>query len=438
MEKFECQVCVGDLKTVIECPSCEYKACAPCVKRYMMGSHYDAHCMNCRNIWGRKFLTFHFSKSFLTGEFKNHRANVLFEREKSLFLETMDAIQEDERREVLRAQILQLERAKRDLERQIQEARNQLFARPLSGASVRERSHYVRPCAHPECKGFIDEGSGLCGLCHLYTCCKCNAGLKTPPTDTPTHTCTEEDLANWQEIRTHSRPCPSCHARIHRSSGCNQMWCPLCHTAFNYSTGEIEKGVVHNPHYVDFVRNHGFASLLRQERPDHANCDLDRFHRRRLPYVYVLSGVLSKKDRDSSYNTWLQFHRFLAHVRAVELPKYQTTTTQDFHRLTLDLRKDFMRNKISEEKYKKRIQEREKKLLKEREYYSLFQTFYTIGAELIFSIIQHRVAIDQAATQRDTLRQFFNEGMRDVSTQFQSKPIEINDEYHFVEYSPAL
>jgi hypothetical protein len=32
------------------------------------------------------------------------------------------------------------------------------------------------------------------------------------------------------------------------ASNCNQVFCVLCGTAFNWNTGEIEKGVIHNPH----------------------------------------------------------------------------------------------------------------------------------------------------------------------------------------------
>jgi hypothetical protein len=31
------------------------------------------------------------------------------------------------------------------------------------------------------------------------------------------------------------------------------MWCPQCHTAFRWSTGEIERGAIHNPHYYEWM-----------------------------------------------------------------------------------------------------------------------------------------------------------------------------------------
>ena len=35
------------------------------------------------------------------------------------------------------------------------------------------------------------------------------------------------------------------------------MWCPDCHTAFDWRTGEIVTGRIHNPHYIEFKRKGG-------------------------------------------------------------------------------------------------------------------------------------------------------------------------------------
>jgi len=55
--------------------------------------------------------------------------------------------------------------------------------------------------------------------------------------------------------------CPSCGVRIYKIEGCDQMWCVECHTPFSYKTGDIVKGVVHNPHYYEYIREHGENNL---------------------------------------------------------------------------------------------------------------------------------------------------------------------------------
>jgi hypothetical protein len=37
------------------------------------------------------------------------------------------------------------------------------------------------------------------------------------------------------------------------------MWCIECHCAFNWTTGTIETGYVHNPHYFEYQRRNGNA-----------------------------------------------------------------------------------------------------------------------------------------------------------------------------------
>jgi len=409
----ECPVCAETVrKDLIECPRCAYKACSSCIRTYLLGSHFDAHCMNCRHTLDRRFMSHHFPRSFITTEFKKHRADVLLERERSLFPETMARVQNDLLQERLLAEMALIEKKRRELTSELVRVRHQLYRaqHPVqgpSGPSGQSKPLSVRPCIHEGCKGYLDEQTGECGLCLQTTCLECNVAKE------PSHACRQEDKDSWVLIRSSTKPCPRCHARIHRISGCRQMWCPVCHSAFDYLTGKMETGVIHNPHYFEYLHRTGAEAQANPHAPYQGGL------------LQLQRAVKTQHDREA----WYQFYRAITHVRHIEMPKRRDATLLPFHDTTLDLRKQFMRNQLDETTYKKRIQEREKKWLKDKDLFTVMQTFVEVGADLVQSL-RHEEEPDVwqvKAVQRSSLRVFFNDSVQDINFQYQSKVPVLNE-----------
>ena len=90
-----CPICVNNYSTKIRkkitCPDpqCEFECCVNCVKEYIIVSNNDPKCMKCNKKYNRNFLQETMTKNWLNKKFKDSRKNVLFDREKSLFVNTM-------------------------------------------------------------------------------------------------------------------------------------------------------------------------------------------------------------------------------------------------------------------------------------------------------------------------------------------------------------
>ena len=94
----DCSICCEkynkSTRKPILCTYCDNTYCYQCTKRYLLESHEDPHCMNCRHQWNREYLDSIFPKVFMNKELKRHRENVLLEREKSLLPSTQGAVEQ--------------------------------------------------------------------------------------------------------------------------------------------------------------------------------------------------------------------------------------------------------------------------------------------------------------------------------------------------------
>ena len=107
--------------------------------------------------------------------------------------------------------------------------------------------------------GFLDNNY-ICVLCNTKFCHKCFEKL------TSSHQCDENDIASIKLIKKDTRPCPKCYTRIHKISGCNQMFCTNCNIGFDWKTGALVKQNFHNPHRAEWLRNN--ADIIEHTEDD--------------------------------------------------------------------------------------------------------------------------------------------------------------------------
>jgi hypothetical protein len=199
------------------------------------------------------------TRSWLDGEYKHHRENLLLDRERSLLPATQPAVEHEvecrkrgalmtelgEKQVALHEKINALQAELAELHYLSEEHRTFIRAGPNpTSKEAKERRTFVAACPSSGCRGFLSTAY-KCGTCQSRFCASCRE-LKGE-----VHECDLALVATIKAITDDSKPCPACGVSISRVSGCDQMYCTQCDTPFSYTTGAIIKGTIHNPHYFE-------------------------------------------------------------------------------------------------------------------------------------------------------------------------------------------
>jgi hypothetical protein len=283
----ECQVCCSTLNKTqhkkVTCPNtaCNYEACITCIRTYLIANPLSApHCMACKKQYSHLYLVENLKKTWVNSTYKNIVSTIQVDVELSKLVESME---EAERIKSLRTK--KAEKAKLDFDLRIARLQLDSVARvyPINEvfkkkkyydnivkylkskvdtlykeiASLQsdtqtkvERKQFVMPCSYKDCNGMLST-QYKCGLCEKYTCKDCQEPIAEE------HKCNPDSVATTAAIKNDTRPCPSCHTRIYKIEGCDQMWCTNCKTPFSWDTGKIVPAGqrLHNPHAIDYLRN---------------------------------------------------------------------------------------------------------------------------------------------------------------------------------------
>jgi hypothetical protein len=207
------------------------------------------------------------SISWFNGDYRKSRKIVLVDRQKAMLAATMLLVEREKMKRDQEKQIAVWEMEIREHRDQIQNLRklvnrtrypnnpmneNPNNENPDAQNEEKDRNYAQYRCSWDECRGFISTKNKTCPVCDRQTCLRCLSRKED------NHECNPDEVATAKDIKEKTVSCPGCQARIHKISGCDQMFCVLCHVAFSYKTGEIAKGAIHNPHYHELrTRLHG-------------------------------------------------------------------------------------------------------------------------------------------------------------------------------------
>jgi hypothetical protein len=475
-ETGECVVCDDTFNksthAEISCRACEISCCKTCVRHYISTSIKDAHCMNCKANWDRGFLVDNLNKSFVDGKYSETRKAVLFQREQARFPESMEYVERMKKRIIyqdMNHEISTLRIKYQDCLRKINNIQKtdeeqeltglfddsfaQLqkyvikiktleFTRNIlkkeleeQGILKKRKVTFIHACPKEGCKGFLST-AWKCGLCENWTCPHCFE-LKGPIKDNPNnpHECKEENVKSAEMIKKSTKNCPKCAVPIFKINGCDQMFCTECKIAFSWNTGEIDSGVIHNPHYFQVQRE--LAQTLNQEQlhtlENNANRDLcGPCGDDNMPNWYLYNGIIRKLQDDDKVITAIQYRwaynifRQVNHLsQAIMAPmRRECRGLQDQQ----DLRARYLLSRISKELFEQTLVENDAIFKRNISSLQIYDLLVTIFRESVNKIAVERTSasIGEAMSHIKKITDYANRELARLSYVY-SKSIELFD-----------
>lgn len=374
-----CNICCSNFnkstRKEITCNYCPDKACMECIKRYLLDTTGEYHCMFCRNKWSRDVLVEKLPQKFINDDLRTSLENHIVDIEKAR-LPIAQEIAEDR---VRKSNYIKFIEAINTIKSQYEnnDAQKDLIALIAKNYGIGEGSYdtveqteppknikqiYTRQCPNSECRGFINS-EWNCGLCGTTMCKECYEKTDT----SKKHTCDPDSLKTKNLIEKDSKPCPKCQTLIFRISGCDQMYCVMCHTGFSWRLGSIVKGPIHNPHYFQWLQTKNNNDLQQQ-----SGCNENTFP----AFQYVIS---SKNAKTNNYcKEWLaKFYQYFVHIFNVNRNSLNREGTDD----KMEANVNYLLAKISKTEWKKQLYQIDKKQQISRDVIEVIDMAYSIAGE---------------------------------------------------------
>lgn len=458
----------------IACNFCDYDVCISCYKQYIFNSIQEIHCMNCKKGWTFELIEKYYSKKFCKIEYREYRANILFESEKSMLPATQPYVEIEikvrnynEEINNLRIQVDDLYDEINDVEMEDisfvkKTIKKGKFKEEIAVLNVaietnsilrdfinsKDISHsnrkvFIKGCPAENCKGFLS-ARWKCGICNVNVCNQCNE-IKI---DDQEHTCKEENILSMRLLAKDSKPCPKCASMIFKIEGCDQMYCVGCNTPFSWKSGMIVTGTIHNPHYYEYLRRIG-KNVPRNPLDNPCNENhLINYNKFQSIICKIANSFINKTGRilkydvdgirytdtpplgrttitDEDYQKYKKIISMLAscyqrfdHIRMVEMPRVQPIEfTENTNR---NLRIKFMLNELTESDFKKLLAIQDKNKEKCTANFSIYQTLITVMPDL-YNSLSTSSTIDDLILLYDNLsnlRDYINDSFSKIGKRY--------------------
>lgn len=356
---------------------CDFHSCDNCLGTWIIGdTTKEPSCPGCKRILSQEYIYKTCPATFLKTKYAVYRQGFLAMREKTYLVDDFEAVRNEKLRRALRKELLSFYKKKKYLLRKkmcVQDINASIFAlkQEIQGysrdrkAPTKTKYKHVLPC--PDCRGFIGVDNYKCTLCDTEVCDSCLMKKGT------SHTCKKEDIITANNILNNTKPCPRCAVRIHKISGCDQMWCVMCHCTFSWETGLETKSTVHNPHYFEWFYNN-------RRPPEAAGGEC-------IDFVGHVQRELLKETfaRRPEYHLMTGLFRLILHIDNVVL--FDLTTN---HQTNRDLRFRYLLEEINDNDLARLLYKREVRGLKKLAMHDLYHSLNTLLKDLLLGYLAEK------------------------------------------------
>lgn len=481
-----CDVYTPCLRKKVACQYCPFEACLKCIRTYLLSdtSGNGPRCMSpsCQREWIPEFMATTFPRLFLTGEYKQHRENVLFDRETSYLPATQLAIEHDRQVAKVREELNEVKKQIRGIlherhsllmarygslanknfyplwtalhnrledaleERRVIRARLAETLRAAPGASqkdaVAEKRQFVRACPNDGCKGFLST-AWRCTLCKTHVCKDCHEIIpKVNDTGDPEVDGDVEEVEDVQVEEVKDVPaekpvktkhvCSEASLQTAKLLAKDSKPCPNC-ASLIYKVDGCDQMFCTVCHTAFSWRTSQVVTNGRIHNPHYYEWLRSRNGgviprepgdnpcggHADMPDIYELRNLLFYWPHSTETDSLFVLHREIMHVQHNEMHRFRPRQVVDVNK-NMDIRKKYMLNEISEAKFKVLLQRREKAQIRNHEYHQIFEMFVRVASDSITGLMRNLTytGMQQCVDDLYKLRRYTVECLNNAATRF--------------------
>jgi hypothetical protein len=432
-----CIICCEETndKNLFKCKNkeCEMKECCiDCMKRYLLENSKEPHCMSCYYAISTLDFISVFSKKWRLEVYKEHKKDILWAKEQSKMTETMELIGKQKKKNKIQEEITKLEQQIRELKMEIFriDGRN-IIEMPITKQIINE---YKYKCPKENCNGFLD-GNYNCAICDTNYCKDCFIVLKD---DSKEHSCNKELKASITQIKKDAKPCPNCGEMISKVDGCEMMFCVMdnCGTAFNWKTGKVETGVIHNPHAHAYYEKHPEALEAYNNRrltPRIANNNNNNNCIVSITDITTKIGTMNESIPEKKKERKEQINIIITIIRNIY--NFRNYTQIPIHKENTDLRIKWLTNESNELSLKRTLHMRFKKIEREILDHQILSTCATVINDLLRQMLNSKTNDEFYMIYNNDIQEiinYTNDELQANADYFGLKTKEINNEFKII------